>query len=75
MTEGKEIVASKGVVATGPAGAARAGARLFEQGGNAFDAVAAACVACAVLEPQAVDLGGGGRFPRVPHSASGHSVR
>jgi gamma-glutamyltranspeptidase/glutathione hydrolase len=58
MIEGTEIYASRGVVATGPAGAARAGASMFERGGNAMDAAAAACLACAVLEPQAVDLGG-----------------
>lgn len=58
MIEGNEILAAKGVVATGPAEAARVGARLFDRGGNAFDAAAAACLACAMLEPQAVDLGG-----------------
>lgn len=58
MIEGTEIYASRGVVATGPADAARAGAALFDRGGNAMDAAAAACLACAVLEPQAVDLGG-----------------
>jgi gamma-glutamyltranspeptidase/glutathione hydrolase len=58
MMEGTEILGATGVVATGPAEAARVGARLFEQGGNAFDAAAAACLACAVIEPQACDLGG-----------------
>jgi len=58
MIEGTEIVASTGVVATGPAEAARVGALLYENGGNAFDAAAAACLACTVIEPQAVDLGG-----------------
>src|SRR5438067_7298138 len=58
MIEGKEVTASRGVIATGPADAARAGGRIFERGGNAMDAAAAACLACAVLEPQAVDLGG-----------------
>jgi gamma-glutamyltranspeptidase / glutathione hydrolase len=58
MIEGTEIHAPRGVVATGPADAARAGAAIFERGGNAMDAAAAACLACAVLEPQAVDLGG-----------------
>jgi len=58
MMEGTEITASRGVIATGPAEAARAGGRIFERGGNAMDAAAAACLACAVLEPQAVDVGG-----------------
>ncbi len=58
MTEGVEITSSMGVIATGPADAARVGARIFELGGNAADATAAAALACAVLEPQAVDLGG-----------------
>ncbi|HJZ99850.1 MAG TPA: gamma-glutamyltransferase [Candidatus Solibacter sp.] len=58
MIEGVDITAPCGVVATGPAGAARAGASIFEHGGNAMDAAAAACLACAMLEPQAVDLGG-----------------
>src|SRR5438309_11309574 len=58
VIEGREVVCSKGAIATGPADAARAGARIFESGGNAMDAAAAACLACAVTEPQAVDLGG-----------------
>jgi gamma-glutamyltranspeptidase / glutathione hydrolase len=58
VIEGTEIYASRGVVATGPAEAARVGAAIFERGGNAMDAAAAACLACAVVEPQAVDLGG-----------------
>jgi gamma-glutamyltranspeptidase/glutathione hydrolase len=58
LYEGVDIVCRRGAVATGPAGAARAGAGIFERGGNAMDAAAAACMACAVLEPQAVDLGG-----------------
>ena len=58
MIEGTEVTAARGVIATGPAGAARIGGRIFERGGNAMDAAAAACLACAVLEPQAIDLGG-----------------
>jgi len=58
IREGTEVLASRGVIATGPAEAARIGGRIFESGGNAMDAAAAACLACAVLEPQAVDLGG-----------------
>src|SRR5215468_25728 len=58
MIEGTEVVCAKGAIATGPAEGARAGARVFESGGNAIDAVAAASLACAVIEPQACDLGG-----------------
>lgn len=58
MTEGHEAMGTKGAIATGPADAARVGGGIFERGGNAMDAAAAACLACAVLEPQAVDLGG-----------------
>ena len=41
MHEGVEIVCEGGAVATGPAEAARAGAAILTQGGNAFDAAAA----------------------------------
>ena len=34
MIEGTEVTASRGVIATGPAEGARAGARIFELGGN-----------------------------------------
>ncbi len=56
--EGVDIVCESGAVATGPVEAAQAGADILERGGNAMDAAAAACLACAVMEPQAVDLGG-----------------
>ncbi len=56
--EGVNIVCEGGAVATGPAEGAEAGAAILERGGNAMDAAAAACLACAVMEPQAVDLGG-----------------
>jgi gamma-glutamyltranspeptidase/glutathione hydrolase len=58
VIEGTEVVCEKGAISTGPADAARIGARIFEQGGNAMDAAAAACLACTVLETSAVDLGG-----------------
>ncbi|MBI3278623.1 MAG: gamma-glutamyltransferase [Acidobacteria bacterium] len=58
MTEGKEIVCARGAVAVGPPEAARAGAGMFAQGGNAMDAAAAACLVCTVLEPQMCDIGG-----------------
>jgi gamma-glutamyltranspeptidase/glutathione hydrolase len=58
MIEGTDVTATRGVIATGPAEGARAGGQIFEAGGNAMDAAAAACLACAIIEPQAVDLGG-----------------
>lgn len=69
--EGLDIVCRQGAVATGPADAARAGAGILARGGNAMDAVAAACLACAVLEPQAVDLGGYVLAAAVLEGASG----
>ncbi|MHB8654822.1 MAG: gamma-glutamyltransferase family protein [Terriglobia bacterium] len=56
--EGREIICKQGAVATGPAAAARVGAEILSKGGNAMDAAAAASLACAVLEPESVDLGG-----------------
>ncbi len=56
--EGKEVLCRRGAVATGPAAAARVGAEIFRAGGNAMDAAAAASLACAVLEPESVDIGG-----------------
>lgn len=58
VREGREIVGRRGAVATGPAAAARVGAEIFASGGNAMDAAAAASLACAVLEPESVDIGG-----------------
>src|SRR5438477_2374261 len=71
MVEGKEVPASRGVIATGPAEAARTGGSVFERGGNAMDAAAAACLSCAVLEPQAVDIGGYVAAGVVLHGATG----
>lgn len=56
--EGHEVVCDAGAVATGPAAAARIGAEILAAGGNAFDAAAAASLACAIIEPESVDLGG-----------------
>lgn len=58
IIEGQEVTCGGGVVATGPAAAARIGAEILAQGGNAMDAAAAASLACSVLEPESVDLGG-----------------
>jgi gamma-glutamyltranspeptidase / glutathione hydrolase len=58
IIEGREVSCTGGVVATGPAEAARIGAEILAQGGNAMDAAAAAALACSVLEPESVDIGG-----------------
>lgn len=58
IREGLEITCENGAVATGPAEAAQAGAAILAEGGNAFDAAVAACLACAVMQPQQIDLGG-----------------
>lgn len=58
IIEGQEILSSRGAVAAEPKGAALVGARILEQGGNAMDAAAAACLASCVLEPEAADIGG-----------------
>ena len=58
MLEGKEVVSRKGAVAAGPEEAARIGARILEQGGNAMDAAAAACMGCCMFLPHATGLGG-----------------
>ena len=58
IIEGTEVTCRHGAVSTGPAGGARVGAQILRIGGNAIDAAVAASLACAVLEPQAVDLGG-----------------
>src|SRR5438552_13395872 len=57
MIEGRQITATRGAVAAQPEEAARAGARMFAEGGNAMDAAAAACLACGVLLPEAADIG------------------
>jgi len=58
LLEGKAVICKYGAVATGPAEAARVGASVLAAGGNAMDAAAAASLACAVLEPESVDIGG-----------------
>ena len=58
IREGTEVRSRAGAVATAPLAAARIGARILLRGGNAMDAAAAACLACAVLEPESVDVGG-----------------
>ena len=58
MIESSEVTASRGVVAANPAAAARIGATVLGEGGNAFDAAVAAAVACCVLEPNQTGIGG-----------------
>lgn len=50
----------RGAIAAGHASTAEAGIRMFESGGNAFDAVLAAFAAACVAEPVLTSLGGGG---------------
>lgn len=50
----------KGAVAAGHRHTAEAAIRMFELGGNAFDAVLAALTAACVVEPVLTSLGGGG---------------
>jgi len=58
MTEGKEVVSSKGAIAAQPEEAARIGARMLEQGGNAFDAAAASALASCMLMPASTGVTG-----------------
>jgi gamma-glutamyltranspeptidase/glutathione hydrolase len=58
VSEGREAQGSYGVAATEPAPAVRAAARIFSEGGNAFDAAVAAGLAACMIEPQMVDVGG-----------------
>jgi gamma-glutamyltranspeptidase/glutathione hydrolase len=50
----------KGAIAAGHPKTAEAGMRMYESGGNAFDATLAALVAACVVEPVLTSLGGGG---------------
>lgn len=58
----------KGVIATGHPLVTEAAARLLREGGNAFDAVAAAGFAASVVEPGLTNLGGGGYLLARPSS-------
>ncbi|ADV45953.1 gamma-glutamyltransferase [Nitratifractor salsuginis] len=50
----------KGIIAAGDRLTAQAGARILQEGGNAFDAACAAMLAAPLAEPMLTSLGGGG---------------
>ena len=58
MIEGAEVVSSRGAVAANPPAAARIGAQVLEDGGNAMDAAVATSMACCMLRPNQTGIGG-----------------
>lgn len=66
------VVSARGVVAAQHRLAARAGAQILAQGGNAVDAAVAAALAVGVVEPWLSGIGGGGFL--VTRSAKDNSV-
>lgn len=61
---------TNGIIAAGHADTAEAGARILREGGNAFDAAAAAALTSFVAEPSLTSLGGGGFCTAVPAGKS-----
>ena len=58
MIEGHQVLADGGAVAAQQPAAARIGAQILSQGGNAMDAAAATSLACCMLAPQSNGIGG-----------------
>lgn len=58
LLEGREVACARGAVAAESPPVARSGARVLAEGGNAFDAAAAACLACCMLHPDKTGVGG-----------------
>ena len=58
MIEGPQIDSDVGAVAAEPEDAARVGARILAEGGNAFDAAAATCLAVPMRYPDKTGVGG-----------------
>ncbi len=58
MNEGHQIDSDIGAVAAEPEDAARVGARILAEGGNAFDAAAATCLAVPMRYPDKTGVGG-----------------
>ena len=56
---GRPFVAERGIAVASQPDAARAGAAMYEQGGNAIDAAVATALALAVTQPFSAGLGGG----------------
>ncbi|MBT5058814.1 MAG: hypothetical protein HOM68_19890 [Gemmatimonadetes bacterium] len=58
MIEGQQIDSDVGAVAAEPEDSARVGARILAEGGNAFDAAAATCLAVPMRYPDKTGVGG-----------------
>ena len=58
MTEGHQVLADRGAVSAQQPAAARIGAQILAQGGNAMDAATATSLACCMLAPQSNGIGG-----------------
>jgi len=56
---GRPFVAERGIAVASQVDAARAGASMYEQGGNAIDAAVATALALSVTQPFSAGLGGG----------------
>ncbi len=63
---------TSGTVAAGHQKTAEAGAEMFKQGGNAFDAALAAMLASCIAEPTTTTAGGGGFL--LAHTSAGDST-
>jgi gamma-glutamyltranspeptidase / glutathione hydrolase len=58
LTEGPQVSGTKGVVVAESELVARAGGKILEEGGNAFDAACAASLACSMVHPDKCGIGG-----------------
>lgn len=58
LIKGQQVAGARGVVVAESELVARAGGRVLEAGGNAFDAAAAASMACSMVHPDKCGIGG-----------------